>query len=137
MLEDVILLYIYDYKWTSYDIWFLKYKVWYTNFFVILGHFLPFKPPDNQENQNFKIGKKTHRHYNFALLHQWQLYDVWFLRYGAQQRGFFLILDRFLPFYPPMNPKYQNFTEIIPEIWHVTDIIAIFHFGLFFAIFPP
>ena len=36
-----------------------------------------------------------------------------------------------------MNPKYQNFTEIIPEIWHVTDIIAIFNFGLFFALLRP
>ena len=24
-----------------------------------------------------------------------------------------------------------------PEIWHVTDAIVIFHFGLFFALLPP
>ena len=26
---------------------------------------------------------------------------------------------------------------IVPEIWHVTDVIVIFHFGLFFALIPP
>ena len=25
----------------------------------------------------------------------------------------------------------------LPEIWHVTDVIVIFHFGLFFALLPP
>ena len=25
----------------------------------------------------------------------------------------------------------------VPEIWHVTDVIIIFHFGLFFAFLPP
>ena len=41
---------------------FLKYKVQQTEFFVILGHFLPFYLPDNPENQNFeklKTKKKT------------------------------------------------------------------------------
>ena len=44
-------------KQTSYDIWFLKYKVRQTETFVILGHFLPFQPPHNPENQNFKTEK--------------------------------------------------------------------------------
>ena len=26
---------------------------------------------------------------------------------------------------------------IVPEIWHVTDVIVIFNFGLFFAFDPP
>ena len=39
---------------------FLKYKVQQTEFFVILGHFLPFYLPDNPENQNFeKLKTKT------------------------------------------------------------------------------
>ena len=37
---------------------FLKYKVRQTKYFVILGHLLPFQPPDNLEKQNFKIEKK-------------------------------------------------------------------------------
>ena len=26
---------------------------------------------------------------------------------------------------------------IVPEIWRVTDVIVIFHFGLFFTLLPP
>ena len=25
----------------------------------------------------------------------------------------------------------------VPEIWHMTDVIVTFHFGLFFAFLPP
>ena len=84
---DIILLYIHVYhKWRSYDIWFLKYKVRQTEIFVILGHFLPFQPLDNLENQNFNIEKNTWRYYHFTHLHhKWQSYDAWFLRYGAQK----------------------------------------------------
>ena len=91
----------------------LKYKVRQTETFVILGNFLPFQPPDNPENQNFKIEKNTWRYYHFTHLHhKWQSYDVWFLRYGVQQTEFFVILDHFLPFYPPNNPKNQNFEKL-------------------------
>ena len=114
MPGDIILLYIHVYhKWRSYDIWFLKYKVWQTEIFVILGHFLPFQPPHNPENQNFKIEKKTWRYYHFTHLHQkWQLYDLWFLRCGARETEFFVILGCFLPFYPPMVPRNQNFEKM-------------------------
>ena len=37
-------------KWRSYGIWFLKHKVRETIFFVILGHFMPFHPPDYPKN---------------------------------------------------------------------------------------
>ena len=50
-------IYVYH-KCKSYDIWFLKYKVQQTEIVVILGHFLPFQPPDNLENQHLKIEKK-------------------------------------------------------------------------------
>ena len=66
-------------------------------------------------------------------------------------RPFFL--DRFFPFYPRNNPENQNFEKMEktpgdvivlhkctkkhghmhtgPEIWCVTDVIFIFHFGPF------
>ena len=47
----------------SYEVRFLRYGVRQAGFFVILGHFLPFKLP---ENQNFKI-KKTPR--DIMILH--------------------------------------------------------------------
>ena len=56
-------------------------KVQQTESFVILGHFLPYQPPDNLENQNFKIEKNTWSYYHFTHLHhKLQLYDVWLLK---------------------------------------------------------
>ena len=46
-------------KWKSCDVWFLRCQVQQTEFFVILGHFLPFYPTNNPKNQNFEKMKKT------------------------------------------------------------------------------
>ena len=70
-------------------------------------------------------------------------------------------MGQFLPFYSPNSPKNQNFKKnilkkrleisslytnvpkimiicyTVPEIWCMTDVIVIFHFGLFFALLPP
>ena len=57
-----------------------------TEFFVILGHFLPYYFSNDQENQNFQKRKKLPG--DVILLHvchKWWSYDVWFLRYGARQ----------------------------------------------------
>ena len=37
----------------------LRYEVQRTEFFIILGHFLPFYAPNDVENQNFEKMKKT------------------------------------------------------------------------------
>ena len=34
-------------------------------------------------------------------------------------------------------PKIMIICYTVPEIWHMTDVIVIFHFGLFFALLPP
>ena len=34
-------------------------------------------------------------------------------------------------------PKIMIICYTVPEIWHVTDVIFIFHIGLFFAPLPP
>ena len=76
---------------------------------VILGHFLPLQSPDNPENQNFKI-EKTPGH---IILHictingNHLIYGSWDMEHDRQK--FFVILDCFLPFYPPMEPENQNF----------------------------
>ena len=59
-------------------------------------------------------------------------------------------LFAFLPSPPPISPRNKNIKKIkktpfytsapkimiigytVPEIWHMTDVIVIFHFGLFF-----
>ena len=97
--------------------------------FVILGHFLPFYLPNNQKNQNFEKNENiTWRYYHFTHVHhEWQSYDVQFLRYQAQRTVFFVILDHFLHFYPPNNSKNQNFEKMKKTpgdiiTWHMRTI---------------
>ena len=84
------------------------------NFFVIMDRFLPFYPPIDSQNQNFeKTKKNTWRYHHFTnVYHKWQSYDIWFFRYEVQQTKIFVILDRFLPFCLPNNPKNQNFEKL-------------------------
>ena len=53
-----------------------KIRVRQTKFLVILGHLLPFYPPNNPQNQNFEKMKKMTYHFT-----QMQSHHVWFLRY--------------------------------------------------------
>ena len=127
-----------------------------TEFFVILGHFLPVDPPNNPKNQNFEKIKKMAGDIILHLCryHKWQSYNVWFLRYWAQQAGFFVILGCFLPFYFPNNPENKNLEKMkkapedviilhmstinenhicmIPEMWSTTDRFSS-HFGSFYT----
>ena len=34
-------------------------------------------------------------------------------------------------------PKLTIICYTVSEIWHVTNVVVIFHFGLFFALYPP
>ena len=72
-----------------------------TEFFVILGHFLPFDP--HLTTRKIKILKNENKGLEILSFHTCvpqmrRSYDVWFLRYGARKTEFFLILDQFLPF---------------------------------------
>ena len=100
-------------KSKSHHVCFLRYKVQRTELFVILGHFLPFDPPNNPKNQNFeKMKKSTWRYHHFTqVYHKWQSYDIWFLRYQLQQTDFFVILDHFLLFYPTIDPNIKIWKE--------------------------
>ena len=72
------------------------------NWYFFVGHFLPIYSPKNLKNQNFEKNEKNcWRYEQLTHVHQKsRSYVVWFLRYGAWQTEFFIILDRFLPFYP-------------------------------------
>ena len=50
---------------------------------------------------------------------------------------FFLEGWHFLPFYPRKSPKIMIICYTIPEIWHVTNVIVIFHFRLFLVLLFP
>ena len=77
-------------------------------FFVILGHILPFYPPNNLENQNFEKMKKVHGH--SIILHVCTIndnhimYGSWDMECDRQNFGPFFAL---LPPPPPNNPKNQ------------------------------
>ena len=103
------------------------------NFFSFWTFFCPFTPLTTQKIKIFLKSKKKKawRYYHFTqVYHKWQSHDVWFLRYGARQRDFFVILDYFLPFYPTNNPKkskylkneenfwrYYKFTHVYQKLW--------------------
>ena len=79
--------------------------------------------------------------------------EIW----SAPDRIFFPSCTIFCPFTPlpawkmKMSKKwknawiYHNFTQVyqtlwsqtVPEIWHVIDVLVIFHLGLYFLLLPP
>ena len=147
-------------KWQSY-VWFLRYEAPQTEFFVNLGHILPFYPTNNPKNQNFEKMKKNPG--DIIILHKCsknrdhKLYSSWYMKCSRQNFLSFWVL--FCPFTPLTTQINQNFEKMkksleiwsfytsvpkimiicytVPEIRSMTDVIVIFHFGLFFAFVPP
>ena len=85
------------------------------------------------------------------------MYVSWDMKFNRQ--NFFVILGSFLPFYSPNSQKKWKFHKyekkdlevsafttsvpkiviicfIVPETWHLMDVIVSFQFGLFFVILP-
>ena len=85
-------------------------------------------------------------------MHPWyMMYGSWEIKFNRQV--YFAILGNFLSFFSPNSPKTENFKKrkksleissfntnvpkimiiwyAAPEIWHMADVIVIFHFGLF------
>ena len=98
-------------KSQSCELWFLRYRVWQTEFFVILDSFLPFYPPMDPKNQNFKKMKKTSKDiiilYMCTINGSHMMCGSWDME--CNEQNFLSFLDSFSPFYPPNNPKNQNF----------------------------
>ena len=87
-----------------------------TKFFVIMGPFFPFDPPNNWKNQNFeKIKKNTG---NIIILHscttnfRHMMYGSWDIK--CDWHNFLLFWAIFLPFYPAPanNAENLNFEKI-------------------------
>ena len=94
--------------------WCMAPEIWsVTEFFVILGHFLPFYPTNNPKNQNFEKMKKTPG--DIIILHTciknhdqcytipeiWHMTDVIYISYFGP----------FSAILPPKSPKKQNFKK--------------------------
>ena len=158
---DIIILHKctkYD-KHMIYGFWDMKHNR--QIFFVILGQFLPFYPTSNPKNQNFE--KKKHLkilsfYKSGTKNHDYMLYCSWDM---AHDRSIFLfsfsaIFCRSTPLTPQTMkiskkkkkkgleitsfytrvPKIMIICYTVPKIWHKTNVIVVFHFGLFFALLP-
>ena len=101
-------------KWRSYDVWLLRHKAWQTEFFVILGHFLPFNLPNNLKNQNFEKMKKEKMLKDIIILHlhttndDHMMYGSWDME--RNRKSFLSFWTIFCPL-PPNNPENQHFEK--------------------------
>ena len=88
---------------------------------VILGLFLPFYPPKNPKNQNFEKMKQRPGDINILQMcpinEKHMMYGSWDME--CDRQNFFVILDHFLPFYPPKNLKNQNFEKMKKTPWDI------------------
>ena len=126
-----------------------------------MGHFLPFYPPNSPKNKNFEKMKSTPR--NIIILHMCtKNYDNMMYRSWDMVRdrcNYFSFWAIFRPITPVRSwkikilKKWKKYLEIssfyicapnimirwctVPELWCVTDVIAVSHFGLFSAPYPP
>ena len=151
--EDIIILHMstINKNHIMYYSWDMEcYRQNFFLFWTIFGPFTPPTPLHNSKNHNFEKMKRTPG--DIMILHKctindnYMIYGSWDINHNSQI--FFVILGHFLHFYLPKSPKTQNFKKMkfytsatkimiicytVPDIWHVTYVIVIFHFGLFFA----
>ena len=75
----------------------------FLSFQAIFSSFTPLLTPKIKFGKNVK---NTWRYYPFPHVHhKSSSYDVWFLKYKVQRTKLSVILDHFLSFDPPNNPK--------------------------------
>ena len=95
--------------------------------------------------------------HKYTKNHDYMLYCSWDMT--RDRRNYFSFWAIFVPFYPltaqkiklkkneknawryhqvryTSVPKIMIICYIVPEIWCLTDVIVIFHFGLFFTLLP-
>ena len=106
LLEIIIIILQQMYqKPQSYEIRFLRYGVRLI-IFAILGHFLPFYPPNNTKNQIFEKMKEAPGDviilYMHTTNHGPMMYAFWDMQCDRQS---FVILVYILPFSPTIDPE--------------------------------
>ena len=99
-------------------IWCMVPEIWsvmdriFCNFGLFFSILTPSQP---EKSKSWKTEKSVWRYYHFTQVYQKsRSCAIW---YGYKIICYML--------------------HDIPEIWHVTNVIVIFHFGLFFVLFPP
>ena len=92
--------------------WFLRYGGQQTEFFSILGHFFALLP--HQLTKKLKILKKLKKKKKKKKKKHLEISSIY-----------------------TSVPKIMIICHAAPEIWHMTDVIFIFHLGLFLPSYPP
>ena len=73
--------------------------------------FVLLPPPNNPKNQTFEKTTDDIIILNMCTINDnYMIYGSWDMKRDGQ--NFFVILDHFLPFYPPNNLKNQNFEKV-------------------------
>ena len=123
-----------------------------TEFFVILSHFLPFYPLNSLKNEMYQKTKCTKNHDHRLYCSSDMAHDECTCYFS-----FWVILFSFMSPPPPNSPKNENFKKMkkmsgdiitsvpkimiisytVLEIWHMMDVIVIFHLGQIFCPFTP
>ena len=143
-------------------IWCMVPEIWSMadRIFCHLDCFFPFYPPKNSKNQHFEKIKRTSG--DTIMLHICtingihMMYGCWDIK--CDKQNFLSFWTIFCPFNTlttwkiKISKKWKKHLEIsfytsvpkimvicytVPEIWCMTNVIVIFHFGLFFALLPP
>ena len=110
-------------KSESHDVWFLNMKCNRQIFFVLLGHFLPFYPPNSSNNENIKNEKKPGDIiilYKCTKNHGHRLYFSWDMaRDGCN--CYFQYFSILLPNNSPTNEnkswRYRHFIQVYQKSW--------------------
>ena len=162
---DIIILYrctIND-NYMMYGSWDMEHvRQNFCHFGPFYALLLPPPPRKNVKNKNFEKLKKIP---GDIIILQWctknhdhMLYCSWDMAHN-RCNCYFSFWTIFCPFTPlttqkiKILKKWKKHLEIlsfytsvpkimiicytVPEIWRITDLIVIFHFGLFFALLPP
>ena len=99
-----------------YGSWDMKFNR--QNYFVILGHFLPFTPLTAQK---IKISKMNKTHEDIIILHKFTKkhdHPLYCSRDVARDRcNCYFILGYTFSFYPPNSPKNENFKALKKKPW--------------------
>ena len=136
---------------TIYGSWDMKCN---RIFFAILGHFLPFYPTNRPKKENIKKMKKNAWKYHFTpsvpniMITGYPVPEIWLVTDVIIFH--FELYFSLLPCNKNFKKKWSKHQRLLKknipkimicftvlEVWHLTDVILIFHFGLFLPFSPP
>ena len=118
----------------SYETQFLRYQVRRKGFFVILGHFLPFYPPNNPKNQNFEKMEKESRDIIILQIctknHDHMLHLSWDM--DCNRQNFLSLQVIFCPFTPLLTSKIKIWTNVKKNwrYYHLKNFRLVFRLRL-------